>query len=114
MRVLRPRSLSSLLVAGLLLLTVPLAVAMVQAALQLGRLAQDTTRLVRQGVELAGQTQALSRHLAAYERSTNLYLLLEDPRVLEASRSIRQQIATTTEQLARLPLDREGLAHLAQ
>ena len=53
MRVLRPRSLSSLLVAGLLLLTVPLAVAMVQAALQLGRLAQDTTRLVRQGVELA-------------------------------------------------------------
>jgi two-component system sensor histidine kinase GlrK len=114
MRVLRPRSLSSLLVAGLLLLTVPLAVAMVQAALQLGRLAQDTTRLVRQGVELAGQTQALSRHLAAYERSTNLYLLLEDPRVLEASRSIRQQIATTTEQLARLPLDREGLAHLEQ
>jgi two-component system sensor histidine kinase GlrK len=40
--------------------------------------------------------------------------LLEDPRVLEASRSIRQQIATTTEQLARLPLDREGLAHLEQ
>ena len=104
----RPRSLSSLLLIGLLLLVVPLALAVVQAATQLGRLAQDTDRLVRQGVELSGRTQALFRYLAAYERSANLYLLLGDPRLLEASRATREQIKETTEELAKLPLPEDG------
>ncbi|HET6591731.1 MAG TPA: hypothetical protein VFG48_02330, partial [Xanthomonadales bacterium] len=96
----RPRSLSSLLLVGLLLLVVPLALAVLQASTQLGRLAQDTDRLVRQGVELSGRTQALFRYLIAYERSANLYLLLNDPRLLEATRATREQIADTTEGLA--------------
>jgi len=112
MRLPRPRSLSSLLILGLLMLIVPLAVALVQAALQLGRLAQDTNQLVRQGVELASQTQALFRYLSAYERSSNLYLVLGDQRVLEASRSTQLQISDTADQLARLQLDDEGQTRL--
>ena len=75
----RPRSLSSLLVLGLLILVVPLTLAVLQAGTQLGRLAQETDTLVRQGVDLSGETQSLFRYLAAYERSANLYLLLTDP-----------------------------------
>ena len=104
----RPRSLSSLLLIGLLLLVVPLALAVLQASTQLGRLAQDTDRLVRQGVELSGRTQALFRYLIAYERSANLYLLLNDPRLLEATRATREQIAETTEGLAGLPMPEDG------
>jgi len=109
----RPRSLSSLLLVGLLLLVVPLALAVVQAATQLGRLAKDTDRLVRQGVELSGRTQSLFRYLAAYERSANLYVLLGDPRLLEASRATRQQITETTDGLAKLPLPEDGPTRLA-
>jgi two-component system sensor histidine kinase GlrK len=108
----RPRSLSSLLTLGLLLLIIPLALAVVQASIQLGRLAQDTDGLVRQGVELSSQTQALFRHLAAYERSSNLYVLLGDPRLLEASRATQQKIAETTEQLSALPFPEDGPAQL--
>ena len=108
----RPRSLSSLLLVGLLLLVVPLALAVVQAAYQLGQLARETDQLVRQGVALSGQTQALFRYLAAYERSANLYVLLGDPRLLEASRTTQQQIAETTERLAMLPMPEDGPRHL--
>ena len=108
----RPRSLSSLLTIGLLLLVVPLALAVIQASIQLGQLARDTDTLVRQGVELSSRTQALFRHLAAYERSSNLYVLLGDPRLLEASRTTQQKIAETTEQLSSLPFPEDGPAQL--
>jgi two-component system sensor histidine kinase GlrK len=112
MRLPRPRSLSSLLNVGLLMLVLPLAVALMQAALQLGRLAQDTNLLVRQGVELSSQTQSLFRYLSAYERSSNLYLLLGDRRVLDASRATQVQISDTADQLARLQLDDESQTRL--
>jgi len=113
MRIPRPRSLSSLLAVALLLLVVPVAMALVQAAVQLRQLTQETDRLVRQGVDLAGQTQSLFRLLSAFERSTNLYLLLGDPRVLEASQSTQQQVFDLADRLAALPLDPDGEARLA-
>lgn len=108
MRLPRPRSLTSWMILGLLLLVVPLAFALTQAVTQLRHLADETDSLVRQGVELAGQAQALFRHLSAYDRATNLYLLLSDPRLLEASRSAQQMISETTDQLAALPLADDG------
>jgi two-component system sensor histidine kinase GlrK len=108
----RPRSLTSLLLFGILLLVVPLAGAVLQAGTQLGRLSAEADRLVRQGVELSGETQSLFRHLTAYERSANLYLLLADPRLLEASRATQQQLLDTTERLSDFPLDDPTRGHL--
>lgn len=105
MPLLRPRSLTSLLLVGILLVVVPLAGAVLQAGTQLGRLATEADTLVREGVELSGETQSLFRHLTAYERSANLYLLLADPRLLEASRATQQQILDTTARLETFPLD---------
>ena len=113
MRIPRPRSLSSLLAVALLLLVVPVAIALVQAAVQLRQLTEETDQLVRQGVDLAGQTQSLFRLLSAFERSTNLYLLLGDPRVLEASQSTQQQVFALADRLAAGPLDPDGEARLA-
>lgn len=115
MRFPRPRSLTSLLLLGLLLVVVPLAGAVLQAGTQLGRLAAEADRLVREGVELSGETQSLFRHVAAYERSANLYLVLGDPRLLEASRATHAQLLDTTDRLADFPLDgptRERLGDL--
>lgn len=104
MRLPRPRSLTSLMILGLLMVLVPAAFALTQAVIQLQRLAGETDTLVRQGVELAGGTQSLFRHLSAYDRATNLYLLLGDPRLLEASHTTQQQITATAERLASLTL----------
>ncbi len=105
----RPRSLSSLLVVGLLLLVVPLAGALVQATIQLRQLAQQTDQLVRQGVQLTGQTQTLFRFLRDYERSSNLFILLGDPTFMESSRATQQQIAAAADNLAVLPMDDRGV-----
>ena len=102
MRLPRPRSLTSLMIIGLLLVIVPAAFALTQAVIQLRKLADETDTLVRQGVEMAGRTQALFRYLSAYERATNLYLLLADPRLLEASRNAQLQISETADRLAAL------------
>ena len=103
MRLPRPRSLTSLMIIGLLLVIVPLAFALAQAVTQLRRLTDETEHLVRAGAQLAGHTQALFRHLSAYDRATQLYLLLGDPRLLDASRSVQRQISDTAGQLAALP-----------
>jgi two-component system sensor histidine kinase GlrK len=68
--------------------------------------------LVREGVELSSRTQELFRILAAYERSANLYILLGDPRLLEAGRATQQEIAQTTDRIATLSLDRGGAAQV--
>jgi two-component system sensor histidine kinase GlrK len=104
MRLPRPRSLTSLMIVGLLLVIVPLAFALTQAVTQLRHLTDETENLVRVGAQLAGHTQALFRHLSAYDRATQLYLLLGDPRLLDASRSVQRQISDTAGQLAALPL----------
>lgn len=105
MRLPRPRSLTSLMILGLLLVVVPLAFALTQAVTQLRRLTDQTESLVRVSAELAGHTQALYRHLSAYDRATQLYLLLGDPRLLDASRSVQRQIFDTSARLAALPLE---------
>jgi two-component system sensor histidine kinase GlrK len=108
MRLPRPRSLTSLMLLGLLLLVVPLAFALAQAVTELRRLAVETESLVRVGAELAGYSQALYRHRAAYDRATQLYLLLGDPNLLEASRSVQRRIVDTGNRLAALPLGAAG------
>ncbi len=104
MRLPRPRSLTSLMILGLLLVVVPLAFALTQAATELRRLAGETESLVRVGAELAGYTQALYRHLSEYDRATQLYLLLGDAQLLGASRTVQRKISMTAAQLAALPL----------
>jgi len=108
MRLPRPRSLTSLMILGLLLVVVPLAFALTQAVTELRRLAVETESLVRVGAQLAGQTQALNRHLSAYDRATQLYLLLGNPQLLEASRTVQTQIWITGDRLANLPLGEVG------
>lgn len=84
MAILRPRSLSGLLSAALLLIVLPLTAAVVYGAVQLRQLSRTSDILVRDSIALTQQTQVLFQNIAAMERSASLYGLLDDPRLAAA------------------------------
>ncbi|HLG53389.1 MAG TPA: hypothetical protein VI339_05715, partial [Steroidobacteraceae bacterium] len=84
MAILRPRSLSGLLSAALLLIVLPLAAAVVYGGVQLRQLSRTSDALVRDSIALTQQTQALFQDIAAMQRSANLYGVLDDPRLAAA------------------------------
>ena len=81
---LRPRSLSGLLSAALLLVVLPLTAAVVYGAIQLRELSRSSAALVRDSIALTQQTQVLFQNIAAMERSASLYGVLDDPRLAAA------------------------------
>ncbi|HUG04228.1 MAG TPA: ATP-binding protein [Steroidobacteraceae bacterium] len=81
---LRPRSLSGLLSAALLLIVLPLTAAVVYGGVQMREMSRGSDALVRDSVELTQQTQVLFQNIAAMERSASLYVVLEDPRLAAA------------------------------
>ncbi|MEY4376829.1 MAG: hypothetical protein RJB26_1379 [Pseudomonadota bacterium] len=75
----RPSSLRGILVVGLVLVTLPLLVAVSNAALQMSHLAKRSATLVHQGVESTRHVQALAQVLSAMQRRSGLWLLTQDP-----------------------------------
>jgi len=74
----RPRSLSGLLLIGFALVTIPLLVAVVNATVQMRRLAQQSETLVVQGVQATRHAQELFQQVVALERTARLYNVLGD------------------------------------
>jgi two-component system sensor histidine kinase GlrK len=83
MRLPRPKSLSSLMLTGFALVSVPLLLAVVIAATKVRTLSEESAALVRSGVETAHLTQQLFQQIASIERSAKLYQVLNDPGLLE-------------------------------
>ena len=71
----RPKSLSSLMLLGLMVVAVPLLVAIVNAALQMRRLADTSRQLVIEGVSTARSTQDLKSQIDSLDRYAQLYLV---------------------------------------
>ncbi len=84
MAILRPRSLSGLLSATVLLIVLPLMAAVVYGAIQLRQLSRTSDVLVRDSIALTQQTQVLFQNIAAMERAASLYSVLDDPRLANA------------------------------
>ncbi len=107
---LRPRSLSGLLSAALLLIVLPLTAAVVYGGVQLRKLSAASEGLVRDSVELTQLTQVLFQNIAAMERSASLYVVLEDPRLAAAfdtnARIFRGTLDSLAERASRAQLDR--------
>ncbi|MDP9199676.1 MAG: ATP-binding protein [Pseudomonadota bacterium] len=107
---LRPRSLSGLLSAALLLIVLPLTAAVVYGGVQMREMSRASDALVRDSVELTQQTQVLFQNIAAMERSASLYVVLEDPRLAAAFNANLSAFNRTLDSLADhapvAPLDR--------
>ena len=92
MRLPRPKSLSSLMLTGFALVSVPLLLAVVIAATKVRALSEESAALVRSGVETAHLTQQLFQQIAAIERSAKLYQVLNDPGLTEVYRDSRERL----------------------
>ena len=85
---------------GLALIAIPLLVAIVTAALQMRTLADTTQQLVRQSVQVTRLTQDLASIVASLERTTRLYQLLGDRKLLAVYRQNDLRLDRVREQLA--------------
>lgn len=75
-RLLRPRSMVVLVVAGFALVAGPLLVAIAGGAVYVDRLAERSERLVRQSVATARDSEALTSQLLSMERTARQYAIV--------------------------------------
>jgi len=95
----RPKSLSGLMLVGLVFMAGPLLVAILTAVLQIRDLASTGQKIVVQGVTGARASQALFAQIASLERTARLYEVLADPKLLEVYRGQDERLSATREQL---------------
>jgi len=82
MRWLLPKSLNGFLLLGLCVLAGPLLFAILNATVQMRRLADTSQRLVGHSVQTTRLSQDVYAQIALLERSARLYEVLGDPTVL--------------------------------
>jgi two-component system, NtrC family, sensor histidine kinase GlrK len=115
MQWLRPKSLSGLMLFGLMFMALPLLVAIITAALQIRTLATTGQKIVIEGVTSARASQQLFSQIASLERTARLYDVLNDRSYLD---SYEQEDQTFSATRAKLYVDatratRETLTQLA-
>lgn len=79
---LSPRSMPALVITGLLIVTLPLASAVLIGIVYVDRLLEQTEHLVEQGVEVTRQSRLLQEQVRAMERSARQYQVLGDPSLI--------------------------------
>jgi two-component system, NtrC family, sensor histidine kinase GlrK len=102
MRLVRPKSLSGLLLIGFALVAIPLLVAVVNATVQMRRLTQQSEALVHHGVEATRHTQELFQRATALERTARLYQVLGDEKLKDVFRQHRDSFETSLVALERV------------
>jgi two-component system, NtrC family, sensor histidine kinase GlrK len=95
MQWLRPKSLSGLMLFGLMFLALPLLVAIITAALQIRTLATTGQKIVIEGVTSARASQQLFSQIASLERTARLYDVLNDPKLLDSYEQEDETFSTT-------------------
>jgi two-component system sensor histidine kinase GlrK len=113
MRWVRPKSLSSLMLLGLAVAAVPLAIAVLSAAGQMRQLASASEQLVLRGVEATRSSQVLLSSIASLERTTRLYQVLADRKLLDAYAQTDDRLSATRQALARQLVGPDAAARLA-
>jgi two-component system sensor histidine kinase GlrK len=105
MRLPRPKSLSGLMLIGFTIVAAPLLFAIVNAALQMNRMANRSEQLVLRGMQGTRNNQRLFVEIAGLERTARLYQILPNNDLLEAYARNQQRLEGTLDELLTLPLD---------
>ena len=87
------------MLVGLALMAGPLLIAILTAVLQIRDLADTGQKIVLQGVTGARASQALFAQIASLERTSRLYEVLKDPKLLELYRTQDERLSAIREQL---------------
>ncbi len=109
-----PKSVLKLLVIGFVVVSLPLVVALINAAISVQRLANQSEAAVDQAVQAARSSRLLMEQVLGMERVVRQYLILQDPSVLEDYAKLRTNFKRTTSELSLLPLDEGQLRGLKQ
>jgi len=96
MNLLRPRSLSALVLLGLAIIALPLIAALVTGGLQVRRLSETSERIVASGVTVTRLTRDLSTMREQLDRTVRIYPQI---RTDENERELLQAFATRDQQL---------------
>ena len=100
-----PRSFLKLLVAGFLLVALPLAMALMFSALNTERLAQQAQNAVFNAAQAARASRSLVNRISSIERIAQQYLVLADPELIADYARVRKSFRIVSIELSRLPLD---------
>jgi two-component system sensor histidine kinase GlrK len=105
MAVYRPRSFLQLVLIGFSLVTLPLIVAIVNATISVGHLADQSRQAVHDAVQVTHSSRMLVEQLIAMERQARQYQVLGDEGLLQAYTAAHEQFRTLTTRMISLPLD---------
>ena len=97
---------------GFTIVAAPLLFAIVNAALQMNRMANRSEQLVVRGMQGTRNNQRLFVELAALERTARLYQILPNNELLEAYGRNQQRLESTLDELLTLPLDAKTQAEV--
>jgi two-component system sensor histidine kinase GlrK len=112
MKVLRPQSLSSLVLLALAIIALPMIAALVTAGVQLRQVGTASERIVAESVIATRLTQRLAAQHVALRGQAARYLVLERPDVLEAYVKRDAELAEVERDLALYVRNAEGSASL--
>jgi two-component system sensor histidine kinase GlrK len=94
-----------LILIGFVVVTVPLVIALVTAAIYVDRLTTHGERSVFEAVNATQSSRMLVEHVTAMERSARQFQVLNDRSLLDAYKSRRKQLQSTIGELQRLDLN---------
>ncbi|HEX6827418.1 MAG TPA: hypothetical protein VF104_00410, partial [Burkholderiales bacterium] len=99
-----PKSFLKLLLVGFALVTLPLMFALVNNAVSIDRLADQSRHAVYEAVQATESSRALEELVTAEERVARQYLVVGDPELLEAFVAAHERLQRAARGLGRLPL----------
>ena len=102
MRISRPRTLLGLILLGLSLVTLPLLLAVANAALELGQLTTESEAFVSESATATQENQRVAGLLTDMERNARQYLLLQDRELLDIYADDQQTLEQSLALLADL------------
>lgn len=101
----RPKSFITLILGGFCIVAVPLSAGLIIGAVQMERLARQSTAAVYKSVQVTQGSRILVQQLIAMERAARQYQVLHDPVLYEAYATNRRKFQNIMEQLLELSLE---------
>jgi two-component system sensor histidine kinase GlrK len=98
------RSILQLILLGFVVVTLPLVIALITAAVYVDRLTTHGERSVFEAVNATQSSRMLVEHITAMERSARQFQVLNDRTLLDAYKARRKQLLLTVGELQRLDL----------
>ena len=107
MRFYYPRSFFKLLFVGFALIALPLMFAVINNAISINRLGNQSQKAVYQAVQATQSSRKLAELIPAMERAAHQMLILGDRSLLDTYRVHRKQLLATAAEFRTLPFDTE-------